>query len=48
MQQQQPLDERINKQREALKQAQNRKIDNESHFAKLRAMFGSDGVKVSV
>lgn len=42
--QQQSLDERINKQKEALKSAQIRsKVDNESHFAKLRAMFGSDG-----
>ena len=48
MQQQQTLDERITRQREALKSTHNRKIDNDSHFAKLRAMFGSDGVKVLV
>jgi DNA-binding MarR family transcriptional regulator len=47
MQQQQTLDERISKQREALKTAQNRKIDNVSFFEMMRKQYG-DRVQVPV
>lgn len=42
------LDERIAEQKKSLKQAKNKHIDNDSHFARLRAMFGSDGRTCSV
>ncbi len=41
--------ERIAKEKKLREEAQNKaKVDNERHFARLRAMFGSDGVKVLV